>query len=161
MVDLYIVRHAIAFERDAARWPDDRARPLTPDGVRKFRKAARGLRQVAGAVPRVLVSPLVRAKQTAELLTLEAGWPAAQEEAAIVARCARRRDSAALAVVGHEPQLSALLALCLDAGGSERASDAFVLKKGGAACLSWDGAPRAGKARLVWLLTPKLLRALR
>ena len=30
-MDLYLVRHAVAFGRDAARWPDDSARPLTPE----------------------------------------------------------------------------------------------------------------------------------
>jgi len=33
-MDLYIVRHAVAFDRDAERWPDDRERPLTPRGIK-------------------------------------------------------------------------------------------------------------------------------
>ena len=69
------MRHAIAFERDASRWPDDRDRPLTPEGEEKFRRAARGLRRVAGRVDLVLSSPIVRAWRTAEILAEEAGWP--------------------------------------------------------------------------------------
>ena len=33
-VDLYLVRHAIAFDADPTQWPDDSLRPLTPDGAR-------------------------------------------------------------------------------------------------------------------------------
>ena len=45
-----MVRHAIAFERDRRRWPDDALRPLTPAGKRRFRKAAGGLRQWSARV---------------------------------------------------------------------------------------------------------------
>jgi len=38
---------------------------------------------------------------------------------------------------------------------------AVQFKKGGAACLSFSGAPRVGEATLEWLLPPKVLRALR
>ena len=43
-LQLIVVRHAIAFERDRGRWPEDALRPLTPAGKRRFRKAAQGLR---------------------------------------------------------------------------------------------------------------------
>ena len=42
-LEILIVRHAIAAERDAKRWPDDRGRPLTAEGVRRFRGVARHL----------------------------------------------------------------------------------------------------------------------
>src|SRR4030095_6138514 len=45
-VDLYLVRHAIAEPRDSERWPDDASRPLTENGVKLFRAAARGLRSL-------------------------------------------------------------------------------------------------------------------
>src|SRR5207253_362118 len=35
VTSLYLVRHAIAENRDAERWPDDALRPLTKDGERK------------------------------------------------------------------------------------------------------------------------------
>ena len=41
--ELYLVRHAIAEERGDA-WPDDSKRPLTEEGMSRFRKSARGLR---------------------------------------------------------------------------------------------------------------------
>lgn len=53
--------HASAFEADAETWPDDGERPLTPDGAKRFLRAARGLRELVPAVDTVLSSPLTRA----------------------------------------------------------------------------------------------------
>ena len=46
-MELLIVRHAIACERDARRWPDDGARPLSSRGVMRARRAAAGLKKLA------------------------------------------------------------------------------------------------------------------
>src|SRR6201989_3363574 len=78
-MDLLIVRHAIAFERDRARWHDDATRPLSPAGIRRARKAAAGLKELTARPARLLTSPLVRAQQTASILTTVAGWPVAEE----------------------------------------------------------------------------------
>ena len=43
-MDLYLVRHAIAFNPDPTQWPDDSQRPLTPEGQKRFKRAARGNR---------------------------------------------------------------------------------------------------------------------
>ena len=66
---LYIVRHAIAEGRDAARWPDDAHRPMSDRGRLRFQLVARLLGRVAPDVSAVLSSGFVRAWQTAELLT--------------------------------------------------------------------------------------------
>jgi phosphohistidine phosphatase len=42
-VDLCLVRHAPAFQKDPNRWPHDNKRPLTPEGEKEFRLAVRGL----------------------------------------------------------------------------------------------------------------------
>src|SRR5688500_2004830 len=65
--ELYLVRHAIAAER-GSEWPDDTKRPLTERGVSRFKEAVKGLRRIDVAVDEVSTSPLVRARQTAELL---------------------------------------------------------------------------------------------
>jgi phosphohistidine phosphatase len=165
-VELIIVRHAIAFERDASRWPDDRGRPLTPKGETRFRKAARGLGRLVSGVDIVLCSPLVRAWQTAEILADEADWPQpARLEALEPDRTAKDvvealgsyRSKEVVVLVGHEPLLGELIASLVT--GSDEA-DAFTLKKGGAACVAVDG-PAGERAALRWLLTPKIERALR
>ena len=66
-LQLLLVRHAIAEERGAA-WPDDEQRPLSHDGARKWKRAARGLARVVPVVDQLLTSPLTRTFQTAEIL---------------------------------------------------------------------------------------------
>jgi phosphohistidine phosphatase len=165
-MQLLVVRHAIAFERSPARWPDDAERPLTPEGTERARKAAQGLKRIGAPPARVLASPLRRAQETASILTRFAGWPeatvcvqllpgAAPEE--LLALLARARDRS-LAVVGHEPAVGRLIAACLPGGAG---AAAFEMKKMGVALLEFPGAARAGRGRLVWLLPPKMLRAVR
>ena len=45
-MEVVLVRHAIAAERDPSRWPDDRERPLTRQGEERMRRAAKGLAKV-------------------------------------------------------------------------------------------------------------------
>ena len=165
-MDLLIVRHAIAFDRDRHRWHEDAARPLSPAGIRRARKAAAGLKKLTKRPQRVLTSPLVRARQTAQILTEVAGWPAADEAPelspggpalAVLALLAQDRGPLT-AVVGHQPGLGYLLAACLLGGGG---SLPIEMKKNAVACVSFDGQPRAGHAALKWLATPRMLRALR
>jgi phosphohistidine phosphatase len=165
-MDLLIVRHAIAFERDRERWRDDGARPLSPAGMRRARKAAAGLKEFSKPPDRVLTSPLVRARQTAQILTDVAGWPKAVETpelspgapALAVLSLLGKDCSKVAAIVGHQPSLGVLLTACLLGDG---AAPAIELKKNAVACVSFDGAPRAGHAVLKWLATPRLLRGFR
>ena len=164
MMELLIVRHAIAFERNPERWPDDGARPLSPRGVMRARRAAAGLKKLAVRPVRVLASPLVRTQQTAAILTQYAGWPRAllcplllpggspQELLALLSRTRGKR----LAVVGHQPDLGRLIASCLPASAG---SAAFELRKMAVALIAFPGSLRAGQGELRWLVPPKLLRA--
>jgi phosphohistidine phosphatase len=165
-MELLVVRHAVAFERNPERWPDDGARPLSPRGRARARKAATGLARLAPRPQRVLVSPLRRAQQTAAILSEYAGWPAASPcpalapgvASAALLQALRRIPASPIALVGHEPDLGRLLALCLGGSG---ATGALPLKKMGAALLAFEGTARAGTARLAWLLPPRILRAAR
>ncbi|MBW4052035.1 MAG: phosphohistidine phosphatase [Proteobacteria bacterium] len=164
-MELLILRHAVAFPRDPSRWPDDAERPLTPEGVRKARQAAAGLKRIAARPALVLTSPLVRARDTAKIFAHGARWPEAVECAALSPATdpmellaeLRRHDGKAdcIAVVGHQPQLGCLLALCLR---GEARPEAFELKKSAAACLKFEGPPRAGRAMLTALFPPRALR---
>lgn len=167
-MDLYLVRHAIAFDRDPGEWPDDALRPLTPDGERRFAEAARGLQRLTpGAeIDAVLSSPFVRAWRTAELLTEHARWPApepcaelgaAQPPTAVLGALRERSGMGALALVGHEPLLSELASLLLS---GDEAGLSLEMKKGGVARLQFDGAAQPGRAVLTWLLAPRVLRSL-
>jgi phosphohistidine phosphatase len=165
-MDLYLVRHAVAFDPDPAQWPDDSQRPLTPNGVKRFRQAASGLGALVSRVDVVLSSPWPRAWQTAELLAQQAGWPkpvacealeSGRAPAEVLQALQPHGGASSVALVGHEPSLSELASYLLTADtGHVR----IVMKKGGVARLEMVEAIRPGAARLVWQLAPKVLRAI-
>jgi len=164
-VDLYLVRHAIAEPRDAERWPDDASRPLTENGAKLFRAAARGLRSLGIEVETVFASSYARAWQTAEILHAEARWPSPTECQALepgtpalrALAAVDGRGMASLALVGHEPQLSMIASLVLT-GSPETAS--LELKKGGVVYLRADDALAPAAGTLRWSASPKMLRRL-
>src|SRR5262245_56605814 len=162
LMRLLIIRHAIAVPRGTPGIPDDE-RPLTARGRRRFRKAARGLTRILDRPSPLLTSPLIRALATAEIAarawsrihpTVEPAL-AQGNPARVLAVLAARSADATVALVGHEPYLSGLLAALL--GGAE--ADSLGFRKGGAALLEWSGA-RGASGRLLWFLPPKLLRRL-
>ena len=166
-MDLLLIRHAVAFERDPQQWPDDRDRPLTPQGARSFKRSARGLGELAGSLDAVLSSPFVRAWSTAEILHRVAGWPeplvcAALESgrgpAEVVDALQLHQAARRLALVGHEPNLQELVGHLL---GVELGPDQLEMKKGGLIWLRFpDGGVRAGAGTLRGALPPRVLRAL-
>lgn len=164
-MEIYLVRHAIAHERDPERWPDDAKRPLTDEGSARFESAARGLKRIAPTVEHVLASPFARAWQTAEILAAHAGWPDADAADELAAGCdpnaavalLERQTAESVALVGHEPDLSSLASLLL-VGDAARAE--IELKKGGVIALTAWTPDLRDSTFLRWLAPPKLLRAL-
>ena len=172
-MNLYLVRHAIAEERDQRRWPDDALRPLTTPGRRRFERAAAGLRRLGVEVDVLLTSPYVRAWATAVILSAEAGWPAPivldaarprtrlEHTLAELSRIAEQRSSIgegrAIALVGHEPDLGQLASLLLTG-----APNTLWLRwrKGGVARLECDPALLPGSATLEEYLPPRMLRGI-
>jgi phosphohistidine phosphatase len=163
-MQLILFRHGPAGRPDPARWPDDRARPLTPRGEEKTRAAARGLARLLPSGATIWTSPFVRATRTAELLAaaldgapphtvpaLASGGPAR----AVLQLLATESPDGTIVLVGHEPDLGLLAgSLLLESTG------ALPLKKAGACALSFDGPPRKHDGALDWFLPPRLLRAL-
>src|SRR5262245_29314051 len=64
---LLLIRHGVAEERGPA-WPDDAKRPLTEEGIERLQKSARGLERLDVWIDIILTSPLVRARQTADIV---------------------------------------------------------------------------------------------
>jgi phosphohistidine phosphatase len=166
VIDVYLVRHAIAEQRDFVRWPDDAERPLSPAGRTRFRVAALGLRELVPEIDVVLASPYVRSVQTAEVLAEVTGWPAAQPAPQLagnrpapdaLALLRSLEGVGSVALVGHDPCLSSLTSLL--AAGDEGALRLEV-KKGGVVFLACPGAPAPGAGVLRWSVSPKILRRL-
>ncbi len=159
---LLIVRHATAVERGTPGLPDDE-RSLTSTGKKRFREAARGLARLTPRPGVLFTSPLPRARETAEIAAqawggvkptsldaLRDGDPVALE-AALGAHAATEL----VAIVGHEPHLSSLLAGVVGSSHPER----VPFRKGGAALVEVPGRLSEG-GTLVWFLPPKVLRRL-
>jgi phosphohistidine phosphatase len=158
---LLIVRHAIAVPHGTPEVPEDE-RPLTPRGKKRFRAAARGLARICPAPDVLLSSPLVRARQTADIAAEAWGDVEVSEAAAlaggsfeqIAAVVGKHADRKLVALFGHEPDVSSLVARLLGTSASER----LTFKKGGAALLDVPGKMADGGA-LIWYLPPRVLRA--
>ena len=165
MDELYILRHGIAAEHGTPGIPDDE-RPLTPEGRRRMRQIARGLRRLDLRPDRIVTSPLPRASATAEIvagvLEPEQGLETADvlragSDARAIRDWLRQRTEGRLMIVGHDPGLTDLIALLVVGDGPR--SRVCELKKGGIAALRPSDAS-AGRFELVWVATPRLIRRL-
>jgi phosphohistidine phosphatase len=160
---LLIVRHAIALPRDTPGVPDPE-RPLTPRGRRRFEDAAQGLARVLPRPDALLTSPWKRARQTADILAAAFGRLEPKETPALAGgsvdalarELADYPEDATVALVGHEPWLSELLARLLGSSEEQR----LEFKKGGVALVDVEGRLEGGGA-LVAYLPPRLMRRLR
>ena len=164
-MDVLVVRHAIALDREEAeeRGVLDRDRPITSKGRSRMRQVARALARRSPELSAIISSPLRRAVETAELLSerYERLHPTASDALLPEARPSELAQlladagfTAAVAVVGHEPHLSTWVGWCL----SGEARSLVELRKGGACLLRFDGTPGPAQARLLWLVTPAILR---
>jgi len=163
-MQLYIVRHGIAIDREDPKSPSDPERYLTPEGLKKTREVARGFASLKISPSVFISSPYVRAMQTAEIFAEEVKFPKSKikqtdlllpgaEPATFFKELLRTSRSEESAICfGHAPQLDELIAFALGAK-----KDLTQLKKAGTACLELARiSPPAGS--LVWLSTPKILR---
>lgn len=160
-----IIRHGPAGAR--AEWEaegrDDRLRPLTVQGKKEMRRVTEGLATLVSGIDLLATSPLVRAVQTAEIVssqydcdpvTVEALAPGNDPDKAVKWLQGQRGE--VVAVVGHEPDLSTLACYLL----TGKSSSFLTLKKSGSCLLDLDDAAEPGKARLEWLLVPRVLKQL-
>ena len=161
--ELYIVRHAIAAER-GSEWPDDTKRPLSERGIHRFKQEVAGLRWLDASIDEIITSPLVRAKQTADLLAsglggkpvvriLKALEPG-HSPAAIVSQIAKLVRRNRIAIVGHEPGLGELAAHLLGA------SRPLPFRKGSICRIDLESLTSKRAGSLIWFVTPKILREL-
>lgn len=158
---LFLVRHAIAEDRSATGADFDRA--LTNEGRKKMRRAAEGLERLGVRPAALLTSPLVRARQTAEIVSAALGGPAPEVCDALASGLDRgeltklideRPPDEDLMLVGHEPDFGELLAFWLT--GSAKGFRTHF-RKGAVACVLAGMLPPHGRATLEWLLTASQL----
>lgn len=159
---LYILRHGDAADHGDRRYASDAERPLTPKGIKRTRQLVNALRQMEITFDVIYSSPLVRARQTAEIvargldlekkLRLSNHLSPSAAYVDLIAQVENARPSSdAILLVGHEPYLSGLISLLCTGGPSL----GLTLKKGGLCRLEMDAAKPGRCASLVWLLAPR------
>jgi phosphohistidine phosphatase len=162
-MNLYIIRHAIAVDEGTSEYESDSERPLTDKGRKKMRQIAKGLRSLGVEFDLILSSPYVRARETAEILAevfkmkkkidfSDNLIPMGNPEL-LITEVNEKFSVESMAVVGHEPHLSALVGLLVGENGKLD----VTLKKGGVCYLSADDLHQERRATLEWLLTPGIL----
>ncbi len=155
---LYFFRHAIA--QPADDHTPDHKRALTPEGVARTRHAARRLKLLELDPDRLYTSPLIRARQTADILGQALGIAVQVRRevgpgfnlTAVEALIRDLGDDDEVLFVGHEPDFSQTIAALV--GGQ------IVMKKGALARIDTVAyQPLIGQ--LVWLIPPKAFEQMR
>lgn len=163
-MQLYLVRHGIAENVSASG--SDADRTLTDEGRDKMARAVRGLVEIGVTLDRIVTSPLLRAKETAEILAEGLGGveiDVASELAAgaspqKVLAVAAHTEADGLALVGHQPDLGRVASVLLSGSPS---TCPLPFRKGAVACFEGEIVPGGGhRMDLEWFVTPKQLRAI-
>jgi len=163
-MNLYLLRHAIAVLRGTEGYERDSDRPLTRKGEKKMYRIAEGMKSMDLSFDVILSSPILRAKQTAEITAkvlgqkeqlefLEALSTSGDPEEVIEAIRKKYASCESILLVGHEPDMSALISVLLS--GDDNL--AITMKKGGLCKLIVDQIQFGRCATLEWLLAPKHL----
>lgn len=162
-MELYFLRHGKAVEPGSFGAGDDFNRQLTERGIDEMEAEAEAF-ELLGLKPDViLTSPLVRAKQTAEIVAKRLGL----KKRLIVAeplstgcdldrlRHLLSQHSAAekVLLVGHEPDFSSMVGELIGGGAAS-----VEIKKASLAALKVNPSVRPGNGTLRWLLPPRVLR---
>ena len=157
LVELCLLRHAHA--GDSTTWEEaDELRPLTEKGRRQAERLARHLLTAGYAPDVVLASPLVRARETAEIvaeilrapLRIDPRLAELVDLPTVEEILAAAGDPTRPVLVGHDPDFSELL--------SELVGAPIAMRKGTLARIDVERPLEPGAGELRWLLPPDLLR---
>lgn len=153
-MQLYLFRHAEA--EDGSLTLADGERKLTKRGIERTRKAAGVVKSLGVKPAHLYSSPLVRARQTADILAEALGVKVEVHEevgpgfntktAARLVQDSGHDDQ--IMFVGHEPDFSATISAIIGGGWIE-------MKKGGLARIDVENLEPL-RGTLVWLIAPKI-----
>ncbi len=158
---IYIVRHAWAGHFGDPEWPDDTQRPLTDTGSVRFASVVGRLVKRGFAPQRIATSPMVRCRQTADIIVAEVpGEPEVValdallpgSDLAALLRWTTEQNGENVCWIGHAPDVADLTAaLVCDPAAHIR------FAKGACAAVQMEAGAKEGTGRLCWLATAKLL----
>ena len=160
---LFVVRHADA---EASSRGGDTERPLSATGTAEAETLASAATLLRLSLNSIFVSPLLRARQTAEIVgkkfpsvplqVLEVLKPSSDPKALYKELQALPRDARVL-IVSHEPYVSNCIASLISAEGTPGVN----MKKASLACLEVGSPVQRGSGILLWLLTNEQLKLLK
>jgi len=164
---IYIFRHGEALPKDDSSVASDADRPLIDDGIRRTKQAAEGLKNMQFSFDAVFTSPWLRARQTAEIVCDVLGIKDRLEEmdalagdrsvSDVLQALSRHSRHGDVMIVGHNPLLAEVGAYLLSL-----ATDMQIdLKKSGICVVEVERIPPKKPGTLLWMMTPKQLRAAR
>ena len=166
-MDVILIRHAEAGDRDAAKYPNDDQRPVSAEGRKKQTGIARAMKKMGITFDHLVTSPLDRAVQTAEIVAEVFDYkealttsPALGHECSppsVLKLLAKFPPRDTVALVGHEPDLSKVAAAFISPSGDAR----IELKKSGVIGIGFAGAAELGKGALLFHLKPGHLKKLK
>jgi phosphohistidine phosphatase len=158
-MNLCLIRHAEAQPLSEGDTMRDADRPLTDKGWRQCELLAEAFRRYGLTLNALVVSPLLRSRQTAEGLVrhwvgpapevleckaLEPGGKPRKAE-----RFVRGLEADMVALIGHQPDLGRLAGWLI---GAKRGH--IKMAKASAAFIEFEAGPRRGCGVLNWLITP-------
>ena len=163
-MDLYLLRHGKA-EPYGQAYPSDHLRPLMEKGKRRTKRSVKGMKAADVNVDLIVSSPILRARQTAEIVHDGLGIKkpieysdslASGSVTGVMSAIQAYYSYDGVMLVGHEPTLSELISTM----SSGMYHVAFNLKPGGLCKLRVDTARIAQSATIEWFVTPKQLVAM-
>jgi phosphohistidine phosphatase len=165
-MELILLRHGKSPSLVEAGVTRDEDRPLAEVGRHQAKRAGKALAELDSRPDLVLVSPLLRARQTAEQAVKGMGkepeskifepLASGADPEQLIEALSPFTNKKSLMLVGHQPDLGALASRLLF--GS--VSSAISLKPGGMLLLETDRLSGDGAAELRWLLLPSQIECL-
>jgi phosphohistidine phosphatase len=162
-MDVFVLRHGEAGNRQKLMVADTK-RTLTEAGRKEVEEIAKRLSRLKLKPDRIITSPLVRARETAEIVAkVQASdkpeeWDELKPEGdrqQFYSKLSKLKSDSSAMIVGHEPYLSTMICEVIGAPGGR-----LVLKKGGLARVRIDSLSPRVAGELRWLLSPGLLKKL-
>ncbi len=160
---LYLLRHGIALDRIGGAIKSDADRPLTKEGEVQTSQVALGLAKIGVKANLVISSPLVRARQTADIiLDILAKGTQMQITNSLAPGCIVSdlykfllpfSQLEEIFLVGHEPDMGRIAGTLLWAGPDLH----IPFKKAGVCRIDIVDVPPSRPGILKWFLTPKIL----
>ncbi|RTL45139.1 MAG: phosphohistidine phosphatase SixA [Candidatus Melainabacteria bacterium] len=161
---VYLVRHGIAQERLGGAILNDSQRPLTDEGKSEMKQVGHALKRLNVKPDVIVSSPLVRAKQTAEIIRDVLNF---EDELKITDTLAPGGSPSSvykylkqfahvdeIFLVGHEPDIGMLVSNMLWAAADVH----FPFKKGAVCRVDVYDLPATSPGVMKWFMTPKMAK---